>query len=52
MPGPSTPDQNVYHARTHRREKGVFFQWEARIREIKKKGHFVGMSPRNFEKKR
>ena len=25
-----------YQARTHFREKGVFFQWEARIREIEK----------------
>ena len=31
-------------------KKGVFFQWEARIREINKKGHFAGMCPRNFEK--
>ena len=31
-------------------KKRVFLQWEARIREIKKKGHFAGMSPRSFEK--
>ena len=37
MPAPSTPDQSVYQARTHFREKGVFFQWDAQIREIKKK---------------
>ena len=24
-PGPSTPDQNVYHARTHFRENGGIF---------------------------
>ena len=49
-PGPSTPDQNVYHARTHFREKKGIFQWEARIREIKKRGHFADIRPRNFEK--
>ena len=37
---PTTHDQSVYHARTHFREKRVFFQWEAQIGEIKKKGPF------------
>ena len=32
------------------REDRVFFQWEARICEIKNRGHFAGMSPRNFER--
>ena len=31
------------------KKKGIF-QWEARIREIKKRGHFADMRPRNFEK--
>ena len=43
-PPPLTPEENVYHTRMHFREKGVFFQWTARIRESKKKGHFSGMS--------
>ena len=30
-------------------KKGYFFQWEARIREAKKGGHFSGMSPRHVE---
>ena len=32
-------------------KRGVLFQWEARIREIKKKGNFASMSPRNFWKR-
>ena len=46
------PDQNVYRARPHFREKGFFFQWEARnqekgvilkawVREIFKKGKIL-----------
>ena len=31
-------------------KKGVFSQWEARLREIKKGVIFAGTSPRNFEK--
>ena len=38
------PDHNVYHARTHLREKGIFFA------KSRKRGYFAGTSPRNFEK--
>ena len=40
------PDQSVYHACTHFREKRSIFSWEARICLIQKKRPFFGMSPR------
>ena len=52
-PPPRFPlDQRKYRFRTHFREKRYFFQWEARIREITKRGHFLGMgmNPRNLKK--
>ena len=50
-PGSPTPDQNAYHASTHFREKGAFFQREAQIREIKKKGLFCRKESEKFKKK-
>ena len=48
LPDPPTPDQSVYHDRTHFREKGdIFSMGSAKSRTA---GHFLGMGLRNFEK--
>ena len=48
-PAPTSDQSEHFHARTHFRRKEVLFQWEARIRGIKK-GHLSVRRPRNFEK--
>ena len=50
-PAPPLPTKTNTTLVTIFAKKGVFFQWQVRIRESKKKGHFAGMSPRNFEKR-
>ena len=46
----TTPDQNVYHARTHFREKsGYFFDGRCELVKSRKRFHLAGTSARNFE---
>ena len=49
---PHPPDQNVHHARTHFREKGVFSQLEVRISLNQEKGVIVQAWVRKILKKK
>ena len=47
---PLLPTKAYVHACTYFHGKGIFFQWEKQIHEIKKRGNFWGINLRNFGK--